>query len=533
MKITLPALTLYLLVSGCKPSTDDDSPEPIVPLTFTVPADSIQLNPYGYTPLAALVHFKTPVAGKPFVRVRGKHGPITNVEHVFPTKAVRHSIPVIGLYANYPNTVDLGVLNDAGDTLAKSTLTILTGDLPPNLPVSITAAPFEESKVAPGLILVSNFSTVNTGSPSTPYFMDAYGDIRWVLDYRSHPDLKTLSYDCGIARLRNGNFFFGDINTAKIYEVDLLGQVVHSWGLNGYLFHHNVSEEPNGNFLLTATKPGSTKADGTPSIEDYVLELERSTGNLRTVWDLKQSLDETRTALSQGFGADDWFHGNSVVYDSTDHSIVVSGRHQGVAKLDFNNRVKWILGAHRGWTTNRRGENLTKFLLKPLDASGRVITDTAVVNGSKIAPDFEWNWYQHSDIFLPNGDLMVFDNGDIREYNPNAGKYSRAVAFKIDPIRMTVQQTWTYGKERGMATYSQIVSSVEYLTGSNHVVFAPGYQVENATGQGGKVVEIDAVTRQVVSEISISSANRWSFHRAKKMSAYPNVAERLKAVQRF
>lgn len=522
MKNLILLFLLTVAFSGCKHAIDNP-PVPVAAREFTIASDSVQLNPYGYTPLSARINFSAPIAGRSFIRVRGKHGKLTNVEHAFNDKGTTHSIPVIGLYANYTNTVDVRVLSDGGDTLAKSTLTIQTGDLPPNMPQSITAAPFDENKVAPGLILVSNFSTYGTGAPSTPYFMDAYGDIRWVLDYRSHDQLKTLSFDNGIERLRNGNFFFGDINTSRIYEVDLLGKVIDSWNLSGYVFHHNVIEKPNGNFLLTASKPGSMGLNGVAMVEDYVIEIDRTEGGLVNEWDLKQSLDERRTILAQSplVNADDWFHGNSVAYDSTDNTIIVSGRHQGVVKLDYENRVKWILGAHRGWTVNRRGEDLRKFLLSPVDASGVIIADTAVSDGSKITSDFEWNWYQHSTIFLPNGDIMVFDNGEIREYNPTASKYSRAVAYKIDPVKMTVQQTWAYGKERGVETYSQVVSGVQFLASSNHILFTPGFQVPNTTGEGGKVVEVELANKTVVSEISISSANKMGFHRARKMSAYP------------
>ncbi|SFD91399.1 aryl-sulfate sulfotransferase [Spirosoma endophyticum] len=494
------------------------------PLAFTIAADSIKLNPYGYSPLSALVNFSVSALGKTFISVRGKHGKITYVEHLFNDNGLRHSIPLIGLYANYANTVDIRVISASGDTLAKSTIIVQTGDLPPSMPTSIVAAPFDESKVAPGLILVSNYSV---GAPHTPFFMDAYGEIRWILDYRSHPQLNTLNYEDGISRLRNGNFFFGDSRTQAIYEIDLLGKVINSWNVSamGYTFHHEVREKPNGNFIVTANKPGSTYKDGvSPTVEDFVIEIDRQSGSLSTVWDLKESLDETRTNLTTPDGvqpASDWFHGNAVEYDSTDNTIMVSGRTQGVVKLDYTNHVKWILSAHSGWTTNRRGEDLNQFLLKPLDATGNLITDAGVIAGTAVAPDFEWNWYQHNITQLPNGDKLIFDNGSVREFNPSAAKYSRSVSYRIDPVNLTVQQTWTYGKERGIDTYSKVISSAQFLPTSNHVVFGPGYQVVNTTGQGGKVVEIDFATKQVVSEISISSTNQFGFHRSKKISAYP------------
>lgn len=317
MKNVCYSLALLLLIVGCKHPSSTDIPAPIAPVSFTIKADSVKLNPYGFTPLAALIRFSLPTPGKTFVRVWGKHGKLTTIEHVFSDMGTSHAVPVLGLYANYANAVDIRLLSATGDTLAKSSVTIQTGDLPPNLPTSITAAPFDESKQAPGLILVSNLSNISTSSPSTPYFMDAYGDIRWVLDFRTSESLKTLNYSAGIDQLRNGNFFFGDdnANASKIYEVNSLGQVVSSWGTPGYLFHHNVSEKPNGNLLLTASKPGSTNVNGVATIEDYVIEIDRKSGDIVTEWDLKQSLDEQRTHRPQapfikpatGFTAIRWF----------------------------------------------------------------------------------------------------------------------------------------------------------------------------------------------------------------------------------
>lgn len=481
---------------------------------------TFQLNPNGYVPLAAQLNFSASSSGRTFIRVRGKHGRQTYVEHTFDDNGQQHTIPIIGLYANYTNAVDIRVVSAGGDTLAKSTIAIQTPALSADvaLPTSIVVAPFNEADVAPGLLLVSSYSAYLTGKPFTPYLLDAYGELRWVLDYRTHPQLNTLNYEDGISRLRNGNFFFGNSANSTIYEVDLFGNVINNWPLSGYTFHHEVIEKPNGNFLLTVNKVGNSTE------EDFVVEVDRKNKSLLTVWDLKESLQISRYSLtSDGVQpANDWFHGNAVLHDSTDNTIVVSGRTQGVVKLDYNNRVKWILAAHKGWSVNGRGEDLTQFLLKPLDASGNPISSTAVSEGTAITSDFEWNWYQHNPSYMQNGDLLMFDNGSRREFDATPRTmYSRAVSYKIDPVNKTVQQTWAYGKERGAETFSNIVSSAQFLPQSNHIVFGPGFQVPNVNGQGGKAVEIDYGTKRVVSEISISSANGWGFHRVKKISAYP------------
>ncbi len=493
-------------------------PPPVIAVDFNIVSNSVVLDPYGFAPLSALATFTAPVSGRPVIIVKGKNGRATDIIHVFADSGLTHALPVIGLYADYLNTVLVRIISPAGDTLARANISIQTAGLPPYMPTSIIADIYPNDHQEPGINLVSNFSA---GEPHIPLMVDTYGDIRWLLNYSSNSLLKKLNYQDGIKRLRNGNFYFGDFISDQIYEVDLLGRVIHMWDLNplGYVFHHDIDEEPNGNFIISVSKNDSKHLDGSPTDEDYIIELDRQNGSILTVWDLKELLDENRHALLED--PYDWIHINSVLFDSTDHTIIVSGRVQGVAKLTFDNHVKWIMAPHRGWGTNRRGEDLNQFLLTPLAPDGSIISDTAVINGSANHPGFEWCWYQHSVIALPNGDLMLFDNGDYRNFNPTGPKYSRAVEFAVDPVHMTIQQKWQYGKERGLETFSPIVSSVQYLPQTGHVLFCPGYQVQNYTGIGGKIVEVNYTTRQVVSQISMSSAIGWGFHRAKRVSAYP------------
>ncbi len=143
--------------------------------------------------------------------------------------------------------------NYRGDSITKSVINIQTGALPLNLPVSVTVDVAQYNSVKPDLNLVSSLNI--SGNTDIPYMIDNYGDIRWLLDYSSHPVLKALSYHDGIARLKNGNFYFGNVTTNKIYEVDLFGKIINAWGLSGYIFHHEVQELHDGDFLLSATNP--------------------------------------------------------------------------------------------------------------------------------------------------------------------------------------------------------------------------------------------------------------------------------------
>jgi len=515
MKITYAVALGLLLLGGCRRDAEQ-APAPVVALHLSFGTGSLVLNPSGYAPLAARLAFTSRQEGQLRVVVHGRHGAASDLTQQFADEGTVHAVPILGLYPDYANVVSVQLVNPGGQVLADTTLTIQTAPLPPNMPASlVTTAP--AGALGGDFTLVSNFSATD---PQMPLIVDNYGDVRWLLDYRGQAELGKLSYDCGISRLRNGNYCFGDKTTSQLFEVDVYGAIINRWNLPGYTFHHELYEKPDGNFLVTVNKTGSTHANGAASEEDYVVEIDRHANRVANEWDLKQSLDENRHALETD--PLDWFHGNAVLYDPSDNTIIVSGRYQGVVKLTYDNRMKWLLAPHRGWGTSHQGQNLAQLTLAPLNAASQVIADTGVINGSANAPDFEWNWYQHSVQLLPNGDLLLFDNGTNRNFIRNApAHYSRAVVYRLDPAARTVQQIWTYGKERGADTFSTIVSRVQYLPAVNHLMFCPGYEVPNATGTGGKVIELDYASKQVLFEMQLTPANSFAFHRAQRESLYP------------
>jgi arylsulfate sulfotransferase len=515
MKITYAlALGLLLLVSCYKDA--GQAPAPVETLHLSFGTGALTLNPSGYAPLTAQLSLTSRQSGRLRLVVHGRHGTASDLTHQFADEGTVHTVPILGLYPDYANNVTVELVDPSGQVLADTALSIQTAALPPDMPTSlVTTAP--TGTLGGNFTLVSNFSA---SAPQMPLIVDNYGDIRWLLDYRKLPDLAQLSYDCGISRLRNGNYCFGDKTTSLLFEVDVYGNIINRWNMAGYTFHHELYEKPDGNFLVTANKTGSIHPDGSATNEDYVIEVDRHANRVVQEWDLKQSLDENRHALEPD--PVDWFHANAVLYDPSDNTIIVSGRYQGVAKLTYENHVKWLLAPHRGWGTSHQGQDLSQLLLAPLTAGGQAITDTAVVNGSANHPDFEWNWYQHSVQLMPNGDLLLFDNGANRNFIRDAhAHYSRAVVYRLDPAARTVQQIWTYGKERGEEAFSTIVSRVQYLPAVNHIMFCPGYQVPNATGLGGKIIEVDYANKQKLFEMQLTTTNGFAFHRAQRESLYP------------
>ena len=311
-----------------------------------------------------------------------------------------------------------------------------------------------------------------------PFIIESNDEIRWYLNYLHHPILANFSYGTGLVQLRNGNFVMGVRSTNKIYEINYAGEIFNTLGLQGYYFHHHVYEKPNGNFLVTSEDPNRS------TVEDIIVEIDRDHGGFVCEWDQTQSLDPLRQAwpnIRRDNNDTDWCHANGVYYDPSDSGIIVSCRVQGTIKLSPDNQVQWILAPHRDWN-----DNLTTKLLKPLDNNSNHITNHNVLDGTENHPEFEWAWYQHSPILLPNGNLMLFDNGDNRNYTGEL-EYSRAVEYHIDEGNKTVQQMWEFGKSFGQETFSPIVSKVNYYEDDQTVLFASGC-IKPSTG---KVILLD------------------------------------------
>jgi arylsulfate sulfotransferase len=497
------------LAAGCDSSPVGPEPDFVTALTITP-------NPTGYAPLTAEVALTTSRPVQVEVVVAGR-GAADELRHRFPAVGQEARLPILGLYAGFENTITLRFLDAGAALLGEVTRTVTTPSLLSDLPtVTINTATPDAMK--PGMNLVSYFGYVTEVSPQRPFIFDTDGAIRWYLDLRRHPNLFNLFYDDGVERLANGNLYFGDGSTGRIIEMDMLGRIVHTWTMPGYSFHHQVVEKPNGNFVVTVNK------DGAATVEDYLIEIDRATGAIIREWDLNESLEYGRRAWPTAYGDlnVDWFHANGVAYDPQDDAIIVSGRTQGTVKLTNANEVVWILAPHRDWGTAGDGTDLTTRLLQPLDANGQPITDPAVLDGSASHPDFEWAWYQHAPELMPDGTLLLFDNGDNRNYTDQP-LYSRAVAYRIDPDAMTVQQIWSYGKERGAETFSRIVSDVDYHPAEDNIMFMPGAVGFNGS-EYGKAIEVDRATRTIVFEATITPpTSAWgiTLHRVERLSLYP------------
>ncbi|EEI91071.1 arylsulfotransferase (ASST) [Sphingobacterium spiritivorum ATCC 33300] len=487
----------------------------------------IVLDPTGYNPLAAMVDVLLPATGRIRVIVKGKSGEQGTITHLLQTQTPRQQVPVLGLYANYNNEVELVFTDKDGLERGRTSISIRTKPLDISSFPSFEIITAQTARMEPGVNLVS-YPGESELDTSCPYMLDADGEIRWILLLKKSPELQYLAASIGLKRLKNGNFLSGDMYQNRIVELDLFGKLVRQWDLKklGYTFHHEVSEAKNGNFLITVTKSSARLNNGKPRINDHIIELNPTSGSLVHEWDLVSLLDSARydtpdANTPQQFAqtASNWAHNNSIAERGND--LLATLRYQGITSFNPSNKLKWIISPHKGW-----GAAYQPYLLQPLDKQGQPVTDPKVISGEVAHPDFDWPWGPHTPVVMPNGNILVFDNGYNRHFKPNDlssdQSYSRVVEYAVDEVRKTVQQVWAYGQNRGRRTFSQALSGVQYLSQTGNILFCPGMGTVTNKGSGGHIIEIDGKTKEVIYELEISSPSYTAFHRVTRLSLYPD-----------
>lgn len=361
--------------------------------------------------------------------------------------------------------------------------------------------------------------------------IDTHGDVRWYLKVDSIYDPDTV-YQSGVMmgfeQNQDGTLTWG--YGQRYVKYDIMGREIFNRRLpSNYIdFSHALDAAQNGNYFLKVGSAAYTRPDGKSlrTIRDVIVEVNQN-GEVVDEWRLWEILDAYRDtvlkAMDQGavclnidlsksgstMSADElaqmdksntfgdvtgvgpgrnWAHVNSVDYDPSDDSIILSVRNQSaIVKIGRDHKVKWILASPEGW----KGD-LAKKILKPVDKNGKAIS----CEGSVCQGGFDWTWTQHAAFRADaksSKDVVyvtAFDNGDARgmEQPPLPDmKYSRAVIYKIDQKKMTVEQVWEYGKERGHEWYSPITSITQYQADKDSVVVysaTPGMAGKPSTSKG-------------------------------------------------
>jgi hypothetical protein len=249
--------------------------------------------------------------------------------------------------------------------------------------------------------------------------------------------------------------------------------------------HELLIDERNHYFLMgkeqrlinmaDSVSGGSTSATVTGIV---VQELD-STKNLVFEWKTLDHLPVTQCKGQDLTAASiDYIHTNSL-WPDTDSTLLLSNRH-------FNEITK--INTRTGAIVWRMG----------LQSSGNEFT---FINDSV---GFS---YQHCVRRLPNGNIILFDNGNVRP----GPRYSRACEYAIDEINKTATLVWQYRNTPDVV--SDFMGSVQRLPNGNTLI-----------GWGGTVptaTEVDALGNKIF-ECSLPQNARSYSYRALKFEI-PNI----------
>ena len=459
---------------------------------YTIDNPKVLLDPYNASPLTALILFETEEEVSPKVTIEGKDK-LTTIETEF-AKNTKHYLPIYGLYADYNNKVDISYTLSDGKKITKQ-VEIQTNKLPDDfvLPTSVKK---DSSKLTNDLY----FFTPSSKGYTCAY--DVNGDVRWYLSNNAIWDntrLKNGHMMVSTERLVNSPYYM-----TGLYEIDLLGHIYNEYSLKGG-YHHDYFELPNGNLLVASDDFNNESG----TVEDYIVELDRTTGNIVKTWDLKDILN-MEDGKSENWSNYEWFHNNSVWYDEATNSITLSGRHQdAVINIDYTSgKLNWIIGDSTNWSSEYQ-----KYFFTP------------------VGKDFEWQWSQHAAMITPEGYVFIFDNGnnkskDSSKYVEASNSYSRGVMYKIDTDKMTIEQLYEYGKERGSSFYSPYISDVDYLSKNHYLIHSGGIVYvdgKNSNQPAGfssnttlKSDTVEVLNDKVIFEIVLPTNN----YRVEKLSLY-------------
>jgi hypothetical protein len=369
-----------------------------------------------------------------------------------------HHVPIIRLRAETEYQLRAFSLGAAGCPTAVAVGGVTTGGLPQQLRTATA-----ESSGQPTFPLVmmdwpSPGPTLPPGAPGDrSKFLVTLDQTSQVVWYYQVPPAFPIPPPEGAAypiiRLSNGNLMY----IAAYYgleEITLDGRVVRRFRSErpaAARAHHDVIELPDGRLLYLGAEDrrvDDARNGGPPDLllrGDTLHLLDLSTahmlgpryGDEEEVWNAFDSLDPTdRVADWENWkiqGVQDWTHANSMV-PGPGGSIVISNRHsdQIISLGPDYKTIQWKLGGP--------GSSFTF-----ADPSDRF-------RG------------QHSVQVLPNGHILVFDNGNYRV----EGEFSRALELELDFATMTARKVWEYRHDPDIL--SDRISNVVRLPNGNTLV---------------------------------------------------------------
>lgn len=214
----------------------------LTPYGYTLDNPNVILNPYGNSPLSAIILFETDEELPVTITINGKDT-LSTYKNTFKSSK-KHYLPIYGLYPNATNSLEIKCGNET------KSITIETEALPEDL-----------------LYVENTYTEPNTlafiSTDKYTYALDNNNDIRWYLD---------IPITKNIVSLENGHFLLStnhlnEIDTSNtLIEIDLLGKIYKQYLIdtsntisytetpnNLYILANNLLEVDKQTLIITNT----------------------------------------------------------------------------------------------------------------------------------------------------------------------------------------------------------------------------------------------------------------------------------------
>ena len=481
----------------------------VAPLTAIVRIGAVNLFPEDVEEINVKVLGKenggVDISGTMYPRTNifKKHFFDISIEKKYDNKIISYKdsieIPILGLYANYKNTVEYSV--ETTTHIFNGVVLIQTDPFPDeSLQIEVDIA--ERDKMEPGEVTWITFDQF-----AYDFMFDYQGEIRWIIDVRGNSDLR---------KLRNGNLLIKPWRNASHFgEYTLLGEEVYVWNiLNGFKNHHDIYEMPSGNFLVPVDRT-TLRNEGYKTWEDCILEIGRQTSDIVNYWDLFELMDiKNLSAVWKKDTPGDWYHMNSLWYDDLKDEIIVSGKHGGVLKLSRNGEngdiankninIVWFMPSFDQYKFYNSHDATKDYILTATNPLGSIYADQGINH-----EDFHWTGNQHNPVIIPSNDqllhFLIFNN----VYIDNR---SAVVEYVINEEESTVKEIWQYGRDRP-DLFATAWSGSTWLQKTNNRMAIPANN-HNPKSE----VTLD---KEIVFEYKINASGSLKGYRAGRVNLYP------------
>lgn len=436
--------------------------------SYTWENPMVIVNPYKNAPLTALILFQTQENAYVRVTVKGKTKKY-DIKNKINELKTAHRVPVIGLYADYENTVLLELIDKNENVIKKQTLKIQTDSLPELMDNMVTVKK-HTAKSAYNLTIVTGQSCIY------PFAYDESGEIRWIMTKKGGSN--------GIFPLSNGRYIYqtgGSLvpshekpHPSNLFEMDYLGRAYRQYFVEQGV-HHDVTEKTPGGNLMIITNSNEEY------VEDVVMELDRKTGAVVKKLNLKDVLGTYFRNQT------DWVHTNTISYDKESDTVLLSPRntHSAIKVNWTTGELIWILGNPEIW----KGSGVEDKVLQPKG-------------------DIQWHFQQHAvyEIDLADGKkaldyYIMFDNHwntarkvDCFDNLPD----SYTLIYAVDEKAFTVSQEKVF-----TGVKSKITSNSIYDKESRRVFAMSGNLKKASDSNWGMNYEYDYKTGKVLNQYAI------------------------------